>query len=68
MIQPKEIVYRSWTEFREALVARLGYDLSHKQWDLLSFHLSASAIHPPYSEGDIEYVRRILKRIRGFVK
>lgn len=67
MTQPKEIVYRNWAEFREALIER-GYNLSRRQWDLLSELLFASAIHAPYTEGDIEYAIKKIKRVRGFVK
>ena len=57
--------YKSWTSFKTALNARLPERLPDSLWSTLEEILFSAAIHPPFSDGDIEFALRKIKRLWG---
>ena len=61
------IEYKSWGSFKTALINR-GVVLTLDQWELLDEILFSSAIHAPYSSGDIEYALRKIRKVKNWIK
>lgn len=56
--------YKTWWEFKNALVGKLNEDLPQEMWALLEELLFSSSIHEPYSNGDIDFALRKIKRLK----
>ena len=61
------IEYKSWGSFKTALINR-GVSLTPDQWELLDEILFSSAIHAPYSGGDIEYALKKIRKVKKWIK
>ena len=57
----------TWLSFRLALERETGKNYPPYLWDMLRETLSWSAIHEPYSEGDIEIALKQVASIQKFM-
>ena len=61
--------YETSDEFKIALEEKLGYVISPELWDVIVEFLFVSAVHEPYSDGDVLFaLPKIRKMIRLFSK
>ena len=61
------IEYKSWGSFKRALINR-GVSLTLDQWELLNEILFSSAVHEPYSSGDIEYALKKIRTVKKWIR
>ena len=56
--------YETWKEFKVALELR-GVYLLPRQWRILGDWLFGCAVHEPFSDGDILFAMKIIKKIKS---